>query len=471
MKVTRALGIMMHSAAKSDVAFALVVLDPATTVQRVREMQEKDIFSARLNNKQFQTTTQSVDLATSKYSCLIRYLHPHGEQSSHLISLTMMMIFTSIFPSLLVRDLYALGDDRELHVFKNLAQEDFSWKKDVARAPKSCCRSSNECFLTKCGQRLLLVIVAHFGESIEIPFIRHIVDGRDQPIITCLEYTREYLMKMIVVVHKVIAKTVGPLTSSVTAVFDAIKKATDIRVSSCRKWELTRIPCKHVVAAIYNMSENSMGVEYHVNMILTVPPPFDANLRTASTAAKPCQGDSSEFYLITGRILTVAAADQREKVRCRDGSLPILVESTTFIIPPNYKPKVGRLPKKRTKSYDEIPSESCSSSKLSRKGKSVKCSKCGNLGHNRKGCRGQGGAIQVGGSSQAGARQAVGARNVSGQDGARNVSGQAAGARNSSSQASGSSQPRAAPSTLTGVRNVSSQADNKSRTNSTECRT
>ncbi|GJS08850.1 hypothetical protein Tco_0365646 [Tanacetum coccineum] len=34
-------------------------------------------------------------------------------------------------------------------------------------------------------------------------------------------------------------------------------------------------------------------------------------LRTASAAAKPCQGDSSEFYLITGRIPTVAAAGQR----------------------------------------------------------------------------------------------------------------------------------------------------------------
>ncbi|GJR03119.1 hypothetical protein Tco_0526103 [Tanacetum coccineum] len=36
-----------------------------------------------------------------------------------------------------------------------------------------------------------------------------------------------------------------------------------------------------------------------------------SGLRTASTAAKPCQGDSSEFYLITGRIPTVAAAGQR----------------------------------------------------------------------------------------------------------------------------------------------------------------
>ncbi|GJZ35540.1 hypothetical protein Tco_0581357 [Tanacetum coccineum] len=34
-------------------------------------------------------------------------------------------------------------------------------------------------------------------------------------------------------------------------------------------------------------------------------------LRTASAAAKPCQGDSLEFYLITGRIPTVAAAGKR----------------------------------------------------------------------------------------------------------------------------------------------------------------
>ncbi|GJV46119.1 hypothetical protein Tco_1430655 [Tanacetum coccineum] len=36
-----------------------------------------------------------------------------------------------------------------------------------------------------------------------------------------------------------------------------------------------------------------------------------SGLRTASAAAKPCQGDSSEVYLITGRIPTVAAAGQR----------------------------------------------------------------------------------------------------------------------------------------------------------------
>nr|GFB97041.1 RNA-directed DNA polymerase, eukaryota [Tanacetum cinerariifolium] len=80
----------------------------------------------------------------------------------------------------------------------------------------------------------------------------------------------------------------------------------------------------------------------------------------------------------------------------------------------------SRPPKKRKKSNDDIASQSASLGKLSRKGKLVSYGKYGSVGHNRKGCRGQGG-----GSSQAGARK------VSGQAaGLRKVSGQATGARN-----------------------------------------
>ncbi|GKD27058.1 mutator type transposase, partial [Tanacetum coccineum] len=170
---------------------------------------------------------------------------------------------------------------------------------------------------------------------------------------------------------KVIAKTVGLLTPSVTKLFDAIKKAT-------KKWELTRIPCKHVVAAI--------------------------------TTCLRIQ----EMWPV--------------------------VEYRTVIIPPLYKPQVGMPPKKRKKSHGDIANESCLTGKHSRKGKSVRCSKCGNVGHNRKGCKGQGGATQAGGSS------------------ARNVPGQVAGARNVSSQSGGSSQPIASQSIATGARNASSQA-------------
>ncbi|GJV65436.1 hypothetical protein Tco_1476264 [Tanacetum coccineum] len=174
-------------------------------------------------------------------------------------------------------------------------------------------------------------------------FNRQLVNDRDQPIITCLEYIREYLMKRIVVVQQ--------------------------------------------VHAAYRLETWAHVYSFKVN---------------------PCNG--------------------------RD-MWPI-VESRTVIIPPLYKPPIGRPPKKRKKSNDEIASQSASSGKLSRKGKSVSCGKCGNVGHNMKGCRGQGG-----GSSQTGAMkvssQAVGSRKVFGQAaGARNVSGQAAGARKASSQPS-----------------------------------
>ncbi|GJS01279.1 hypothetical protein Tco_0317787 [Tanacetum coccineum] len=49
--------------------------------------------------------------------------------------------------------------------------------------------------------------------------------------------------------------------------------------------------------------------------------------------------------------------------------MSLVVESATVIIPPIHKPQVGRPPKKRKKSYDEIASQSASSGKLSRKGK------------------------------------------------------------------------------------------------------
>ncbi|GJR03599.1 mutator type transposase [Tanacetum coccineum] len=184
----------------------------------------------------------------------------------------------------------------------------------------------------------------------------------------------------------------------------------DKRVCSCRKWELTRITCKHVMAAIYNMSENSMGV-----------------------------GIPEHWVHVAYRLETWAHVYSFKVNPCNVREMWPVFESTTVIIPPLYKPQVGRPPKKRKK----------------------------------KGCRGQGGTSQAGGSSQADARQVAGSRNVSSQAGARqvvgarNISGQAAGARNASSQAGGSSQPSASQSTSTGARNASSQAAGASQPSAT----
>ncbi|GKE43246.1 mutator type transposase, partial [Tanacetum coccineum] len=58
-------------------------------------------------------------------------------------------------------------------------------------------------------------------------FNRQLLDGRDVPIITCLEFVRDYLMKRIVNVKKVISKSPGPLTPAAIKLFEAIKyKAT-----------------------------------------------------------------------------------------------------------------------------------------------------------------------------------------------------------------------------------------------------
>ncbi|XP_071740852.1 uncharacterized protein [Rutidosis leptorrhynchoides] len=105
-------------------------------------------------------------------------------------------------------------------------------------------------------------------------FNRWLVDARDKPIVTALEYNREYCMKRIGNVKKKILKTNGILTPGASKVFEKIKSDAnkrdvlwggnqiDIEAKSCacRKWELTGIPCKHVVAVINNMVDNGLEV-------------------------------------------------------------------------------------------------------------------------------------------------------------------------------------------------------------------
>jgi hypothetical protein len=114
-----------------------------------------------------------------------------------------------------------------------------------------------------------------------------LLDGRDIPIISTLEYVREYLMKRIVIVLGIIDKADGPLTPTATKLFNVIKQeaseytatwnggnlygvtgpwnnqcVVDVvhRTCTCRKWELTGLPCKHAVASIWNMAANRVDV-------------------------------------------------------------------------------------------------------------------------------------------------------------------------------------------------------------------
>ncbi|GJX29500.1 hypothetical protein Tco_0237579 [Tanacetum coccineum] len=51
-----------------------------------------------------------------------------------------------------------------------------------------------------------------------------IVEGRDKPVVTLLEYIREYCMKRIVNVQSIIDKSPGPLTPTATRIMKSIKK-------------------------------------------------------------------------------------------------------------------------------------------------------------------------------------------------------------------------------------------------------
>jgi len=215
-------------------------------------------------------------------------------------------------------------------------------------------------------------------------FNKQLVDARDKPIYSALKYIRVYLMKRIVNMHKVIDKAAGPLTQTVTKVLEEIKKeALDYTViwngldkyqvngpwmdqcvvdvkektCSCRRWELTGIPCKHAVATIWEMGNNGedVGIPEH-----WVHPTY---LKTTWMNMY-----SFKIEPLKGRRLW-------PKSLC-----------PTKLTPPAHHTQIGRPKKKRRKTIEEITE---GGKKLRRIGKTVRCVKCNQLGHNSRTCKGQ----------------------------------------------------------------------------------
>lgn len=227
------------------------------------------------------------------------------------------------------------------------------------------------------------VLVNNFCEV----FNSKLVGGRDKRIITCLEYIREYLMKKIIGVHKLIAKSNGPLTPTATKVFNEIKSqaveytvimagqskfqvsgpfldqcAVDVskRACSCRKWDLTGMPCKHGVAAIWDMSRHGIQVG--------IPEVWVDEVYWLDTWKK--------VYMNT-----------IEPIKGRDLWTPS--ECPTIILPPKHVTPIGRPKKKRQRSQAELDDEIDKGGKLTRKGATTTCGKCKQPGHNSRTCNGQ----------------------------------------------------------------------------------
>ncbi|KAE8678951.1 hypothetical protein F3Y22_tig00111402pilonHSYRG00531 [Hibiscus syriacus] len=125
---------------------------------------------------------------------------------------------------------------------------------------------------------------------------------------------------------------------------------------SCRKWDLTGIPCIHAVAVMQLHNDR--------------PEPY----------VHTCYHKSTQLVIYSNFICPVKGAKQWTPV--------IEMEP---IMPPELRRPPGRPTKKRRKEADE---ENKNGPKLSKKGSMGNCSKCGKPGHNKRTCRGEVGGIR-----------------------------------------------------------------------------
>ncbi|GJQ91169.1 putative ribonuclease H-like domain-containing protein [Tanacetum coccineum] len=155
-----------------------------------------------------------------------------------------------------------------------------------------------------------------------------IVRGRDKPVITLLENIREYCMKRIVNVQGVIDKCTSPLTPTATRIMESIKKEAHLMKvqwnGANKKWELTGISYKHVVAACWNMALNDRAA----------PPP--------ETWVNPCYWLSTWKETYSHKIQPICGTKYWEKSTC-----------PTIVLPPKHHVQVGRPKKKRKRSKHE----------------------------------------------------------------------------------------------------------------------
>nr|KAJ0192876.1 hypothetical protein LSAT_V11C800410730 [Lactuca sativa] len=169
--------------------------------------------------------------------------------------------------------------------------------------------------------------------------------AQDQQIITCLEFIREYLMLRIVSVQKVIDKYVGPLTPTTTSVLEKNKSDAAQCVG---KWELTGITCKHALVAIWDMRKNKQNV------------------------GVPEECVHSTYWLKTWKeILNQLMEEECGKF--------FHVQTLCFLLI-----IMSPLEDQGRKEGNMVKND-----RASRKYKSVACSKCKKLGHNKRRCKGQ----------------------------------------------------------------------------------
>ncbi|XP_076918286.1 uncharacterized protein LOC143578681 [Bidens hawaiensis] len=168
----------------------------------------------------------------------------------------------------------AVHYEREMHILKRLNKRAHLW---VSKIPPSHWSKSHFT-----GRALSNVLINKMCEV----FHSKLVDGRDKPIITLLEYMREYLMRKIVNVLKVIDKSLGLLTPYATNIMESVNKEANrytmhwngkvhyqVTGPNSDQWEVIGgIPYRHVVASIWVKAAHDpdVGKESFVTPIYTM---------------------------------------------------------------------------------------------------------------------------------------------------------------------------------------------------------
>ncbi|GJY33356.1 crooked neck-like protein 1 [Tanacetum coccineum] len=182
---------------------------------------------------------------------------------------------------------------------------------------------------------------SHF--SGRIVFNGKIVRCRDKPVLILLEYIREYCMKRIVNVQSVIDKCTGPLTPTATKIMKSIKKEA------------------HLMKVQWNR-ENKYQV--------------------SSSLGDQCVVD----------VVTMTCSCRKKELRripCKHAITACWNMALNDRVTPPLEAWVGR-PKKKRKMSKHEDEPFVKDGKLSKKGRTITCQSCKNIGHNKETCKGQG---------------------------------------------------------------------------------
>ncbi|KAK8940462.1 hypothetical protein KSP39_PZI010501 [Platanthera zijinensis] len=254
--------------------------------------------------------------------------------------------------------------NREMKKLKEFNNAAYEWVR--ARDPKNWARSHFSTW-PKCD-----MLLNNLCES----FNNVILKARDKPIITMLEIIRIIMMRRIHTQREKIFKSVGDICPAIQKIIENNKKgvqdyilewngkekfevkgwAGDIWIvdltsqsCSCRKWDLSGIPCVHAIACIFFKREKVEDYVDHWFKKTTFLKAYDHMLN-------PIKG-------------------QGEWPRC----------NLNLVVPWNTKPKLRGRPSKHARRKDEDEKSNMKYG-INRIGTKYSCSNCGLIGHNKKSC-------------------------------------------------------------------------------------